>query len=94
MSATVIPFPSKVASQAAQMPYCCDIIESEKCGFAHVDACVPPPLAAKLMNLIAHCEEEVAFNFSQTESGGMILIDACVPEKIAADFRVHFPTAA
>jgi hypothetical protein len=97
MSATVIPFPSKVASQAASLRYSCDIIKSEKRGFADVDACVPPGLAKKFVNLIAHCDE-ATFNFSQVEEHrGLVLIDACVPAKIAADFRVavaNFPTAA
>jgi hypothetical protein len=98
MSATIIPFPSKVASQTESLPYSCDIIKSEKRGFADVDACVPPGLAAKLMNMVAPCVDEVAFrHWSQGEPGGMVLLDVCVPEKIAADFRVivaNFQTAA
>ncbi len=86
MSATVIQ--SKVASQAASLPYSCDIIKSEKPGFADVDACVPLGLATKFMSLAANCGEETAFKFTQTELRGLVLIDACVPERIAADFCV------
>jgi hypothetical protein len=98
MSATIIPFPTKVAAPVAPLAYCCDILPAKKRGFVHVDACVPMGLTVEFMNLVDG-ESGAAFDISQPEPRGMVLIDACVPEHLAEEFRAivagaRYPTAA
>jgi hypothetical protein len=102
MSATIIPFPSRVVAQAASLAYCCDIVPAKRRGFAHVDACVPMDLTVEFVNMVnSHCgEDSGAFcDIMQPEPRGMALIDACVPETLAEEFRAivaaaSYPTAA
>jgi hypothetical protein len=94
MSATIIPFPSKVAAPTTS--YCCDIEPAAKGGFAYVDACVPAELAFKFMALFVHCEDRagMSLDMTQPESRGMMLIDACIPSTVAEEFRAIVAAAA